>query len=77
MTKVVADGVTKTTLYSTNLSCPSCVVKIEAALKAIPGVEDARVHFTTGRIVVSGDTRIDREALVRAVRAMGYDVRGN
>ncbi len=46
---------TKTILRSDEFSCPSCVVKIEKALKALPGVAEAKVHFNTGRIEVAHD----------------------
>ena len=63
----------KTQLRSRELSCPSCVAKIEKALKNVPGVQDATVHFNTGRIEVehNPDTA-DTEKLVDAVRRAGY-----
>jgi copper chaperone CopZ len=66
----------KTILRSQELTCPSCVAKIEKALKAVPGVEDANVFFNTGRIVVQHDPeRAADEALVKAVRSAGYEAR--
>jgi copper chaperone len=64
----------KTLLRSQELSCPSCVAKIEKALQKIDGVENARVHFATGRIEVEHDPkRARREELVQAVRSVGYE----
>jgi copper chaperone CopZ len=64
----------KTILRSSELSCPSCIAKIEKSLKSLDGVTQARVHFTTGRIEVEHDpARADTEQLVRAVRAVGYN----
>lgn len=63
----------KTTLRSTDLSCPSCVAKIERELRRVSGVEDATVHFTTGRIVIEHDpVRAKIQDLVDAVRKAGY-----
>jgi copper chaperone len=62
-----------TTLRAANLTCPSCVWKIAATLKAIEGVRDATVHFTTGRIVVAHDPSVSRETLIQTMRAAGYD----
>lgn len=63
----------RTTLRSDELSCPSCVPKIEKALKALPGVEQAEVHFNTGRIQVTHDPQLAPvEALVQAVEGTGY-----
>ncbi len=66
---------TRTVLRSAGLSCPSCIVKIERALKALDGVSSATVHFTTGRIVVAHDPTVSWDGLVEAVRALGYDAR--
>jgi copper chaperone len=63
----------KTILRSRELSCPSCVEKIEKALKAVPGVEKAAVHFNTGRIEVEHGQQVQPERLVEAVRSVGYD----
>ena len=66
----------KTLLRSQELTCPSCVAKIEKALKALDGVQDARVHFNTGRIEVEHDPHTaNQEALVKAVKAAGYEAR--
>lgn len=67
----------KTTLLrSQELTCPSCVSKIEKALDAVEGVETAKVHFATGRIEVKHDEeRASVEALVKAVRSAGYDAK--
>lgn len=63
----------KTTLRAQDLSCPSCVAKIEKSLFSTPGVEKAEVHFNTGRIAVEHDpskaTTVD---LVKAVADAGY-----
>jgi copper chaperone CopZ len=66
----------KTILRSQELSCPSCVAKIEKALKALDGVEQATVHFNTGRIEVEYDPEeVETDALVSAVRSVGYEAK--
>ncbi|WIY52064.1 heavy-metal-associated domain-containing protein [Devosia sp. YIM 151766] len=66
----------KTVLRSDELSCPSCVPKIEKALNALPGVEKAAVRFNTGKIEVEHDpNQTNVEALVEAVRSTGYEAR--
>ena len=63
----------KTMLRSQEFTCPSCVTKIEKALKSLQGVQDARVHFTTGRIEVEHDPqRVSAQELAQAVQAAGY-----
>lgn len=67
---------TTTILRSSELSCPSCVAKIEKALTGIDGVQSAQVHFTTGRIEVHYDTsRASVDDLVKAVRSAGYEAK--
>jgi len=66
----------KTILRSQDLSCPSCVTKIEKALKSISGVQDASVHFNTGRIIVEHDAdSVETGELVNAIRSVGYEAR--
>ena len=66
----------KTVLRSQELSCPSCVAKIEKALQGVKGVQTAQVHFNTGRIEVEHDPQeASAEELVQAVRGAGYEAR--
>lgn len=66
----------KTTLRSHELSCPSCVAKIEKALTALNGVESAKVYFSTGRIEVQHDPqRVSSEVLIKTVRSTGYEAK--
>lgn len=63
----------KTTLRAQDLSCPSCVAKIEKALGTLDGVGKAEVHFTTGRIAVEHDPqKAPVDSLVKAVADAGY-----
>jgi copper chaperone CopZ len=73
MTNAMQNQTLTTMLRSRELSCPSCVPKIEKALGALPGVARAKVHFNTGRIEVEHDpARTDPEELIAAVRRVGY-----
>ncbi len=66
----------KTLLRSQELTCPSCVAKIETALKVLKGVTDAKVYFNTGKIEVQHDPQIIQAAdLVKAVKSVGYEAR--
>lgn len=66
----------KTILRSQELTCPSCVAKIEKALKGVPGVAEAKVFFNTGRIEVEYDPAAAKgEDLVKAVRTAGYEAK--
>lgn len=70
------DPSTRTILRSDELSCPSCVPKIEKALNALPGVDKAEVRFNSGKIEVKHNPNLTSvEALVEAVRSTGYEAR--
>lgn len=63
----------RTKLRSDELSCPSCVPKIESALQALPGVTKAEVKFASGRIEVDHDpAQTDVAALVNSIAKTGY-----
>jgi len=67
---------TTTTLRSEEFSCPSCVNKIETKLRALDGVSDAEVKFSSGRILVDHDPEVAPiRSLVDAVAAVGYTAR--
>lgn len=66
----------KTLLRSQELSCPSCVAKIESALKAVNGVTEAKVHFNTGKIEIQHDPQVVGAGdLVKVVKSVGYEAR--
>ena len=66
----------RTILRSDELSCPSCVPKIEKALQALPGVKKAEVKFASGRIEVEHDPALsDVATLVNSVARTGYTAR--
>ena len=48
----------------TDLDCANCAAKMEAAIKKLPGVNDARVNFLTQKMTIDAD---DVEAVMPAV----------
>ena len=54
--------------FKIDVDCANCAAKIETAVKALPGVEDASVSFMTQKmLLVADDARFD-EILQQAVR---------
>lgn len=51
--------------------CASCVTKIEAALKLVPGVVSADMNFAQRTVTVTGDA--DKQVLIKAVEKAGYN----
>ena len=64
----------KTILRSNELTCPSCIGKIEKALGKVDGVANAKVHFATGRIEVEHDgEKVRAQELAETVKSVGYE----
>jgi len=55
------------------MTCASCAVSIEKVIAAVPGVTGVAVNLATSKATVTGGATPD--AVVRAVRAAGYDAR--
>ena len=60
------------------MTCASCVMRVERALKSVPGVTDVSVNLATesARVVAADGEDIDAR-LRRAVRAAGYEPRAS
>ncbi len=66
---------TTSTLKIQGMTCNHCVMRVAKALKAVPGVQDARVDLQKGEAVVTYDeTKITPEKLSIAVVDAGYKV---
>lgn len=63
----------KTVIAITGMHCASCVLKIEKSLKAVEGVYDAKVNFTSARAHISYDpNKVTRQILEKAIKKAGY-----
>lgn len=59
----------------TGMDCPSCAKKIENAVTALPGVDNARVLFATEKLVVDAQSDISRR-IQDAVKQAGFTLLG-
>jgi len=60
------------------LTCPSCVRKIDSAVKSLTGVEkeSVNVSFNTGKVKFDFDEgKISIGDVEKAITALGYDVK--
>lgn len=57
------------------MTCASCVLRVERALAAVPGVAGAVVNFATERADVTFSGAPDVPAVIEAVTAAGYEAR--
>lgn len=56
----------------TGLSCGSCVARLENALRALPGVQDASVNLASERVRITPEGRLPAADVVAAVKQAGY-----
>jgi Cu+-exporting ATPase len=56
------------------MSCASCVVRVERALLAVPGVQQAAANFGTGEARVSFAAPATRATMAAALAQVGYPV---
>ena len=59
------------------LTCPSCVQKVENAVKSLDGVdkESVRVLFNASKVKFSYDEeKVSTEDVIKAITALGYEV---
>lgn len=67
----------KATIQLETLTCPSCIAKIEGALKKVDGVDDAstKISFSSSRVRLDfDDTKTSIEAIENSITKMGYSV---
>ena len=65
----------KISIQLEELGCPSCVKKIETALKKQDGIVEASILFNSSKAKVEYDeTLIDSDKIVKTISDLGYDV---
>ncbi|WP_458413573.1 heavy-metal-associated domain-containing protein [Schinkia sp. CFF1] len=66
----------KTVKFQTEeLTCPSCVKKIEGVLVKQAGVSEAKVLFNSSKVkVVFDENIVEAEQLKEAIQQLGYPV---
>lgn len=68
----------ETELQVTDMSCASCIRRIESTLTAIPGVLSASANLATGKVNVRFLPEMTNEALLRkSVVGIGYHLKDN
>lgn len=68
----------KATLQLETLTCPSCMAKIEGALKSLDGIDKntLSVSFNTSRVKVDyDDSRLAIETIQKKITDLGYEVK--
>ena len=55
------------------MSCASCVVRVEKAIAAVPGVASATVNLATERATITYNEVVPTEAVLQAIEKAGYE----
>ena len=64
-----------TTLKVQGMTCNHCVMRVAKALKAVPGVQDAKVDLQKAEAVISYDeAKVSAEKLSGTIVEAGYKV---
>jgi len=71
--RLVGDGLRQTDLSVPAIHCGACIQKIEKALSALPGVEQARVNLSTRRVTLRWQSSAAPPPFIEALRRIGYD----
>ncbi|QTI69971.1 heavy-metal-associated domain-containing protein [Gordonia polyisoprenivorans] len=58
----------------TGMTCGHCAASVREEIEEIPGVRSVDVTVDSGRVEVTSDTPLDREAVARAVTEAGYQL---
>lgn len=60
------------------MDCAACALKIETAMKRLPGVSDINVSYTAGTVALNVDPdRISQSTIEDKIRALGYQPAGS
>lgn len=64
----------KETIEIEGMTCASCAMAVERAVKEVPGVEEAVVNLATEKLNVAYQDEQTREAIEKAIKDAGYGV---
>lgn len=68
----------KATIQLGTLTCPSCVLKVESAVKSLNGVnkDSVKVMFNSSKVKFDFDAeKVSVEDAEKAITALGYEVK--
>ncbi len=65
---------TSETYTVTGMTCGHCAASVREEIEEIPGVQNVDVTVDSGRVEVTSETPLDREAVARSVTEAGYQL---
>ncbi len=70
----MSEAATQTRYRVDGMDCAGCAVKIDRAVRALPGIVDVAVSVTAGTMTVRHDPGSDLDPVARRVAGLGYGV---
>ena len=68
----------KITMQLDELTCPSCVAKIEGGLSGLKGVSSCKVQFNAGKVNAEFDpAQVTAEKISKTIERLGYEVQSS
>lgn len=68
----------KVTFVLGELTCPSCLTKIKAAVSKEAGVQDVKVLFNAGKVKADIDPdKTSAQAIAQVISQLGYEVKSS
>lgn len=65
----------KTNLRTDDLTCPSCIKKIEAGVGKTSGVSGVNVKFNLNKVTVEHNDTVTGESLKNTIEKLGYPIK--
>ena len=62
----------ETTLKASDIKCHGCATSAKAAVRQVPGVEDASVDLAAQTVTVKHGPNVPRDALAKALTRAGF-----
>ena len=59
-------------IYVEGMTCPLCTMAVKKSLKKIDGVTKVKVRLNTKKATVIIDKKVDKKALLNAIKDAGY-----
>lgn len=64
-----------TTIRISGMSCAHCTGSVTKALSAIPGISNVQVSLTPGQATFDATSDVDLDAVVQAIRDLGFEAK--
>lgn len=61
-------------IYSIEVDCPNCALKVENAVKKIQGVTDANINYLTQKLAVEFTDDTTEKDLIKSIKKVGKKV---